>query len=230
MKIRIEKIIALFLGISRLKVKKIIRQKRISINDEIIDKPILVNPEVDIIKIDNEIVSYEAYSYYLFNKPSGYITSNFDTKNQTIFDILPLDRKKFFAYGRLDKDTEGLLIISNDGKVGHQIMNSKFQIEKKYYFEIDSIFDDKIKKHYPSVIKIENDYLVTKYKFEFINESSGYLSIYEGKFHQVKQMLKFFGFNVTYLKRIKIGNLSLENLELGQLRKISKEELMEVFN
>ncbi|PZV99953.1 pseudouridine synthase [Metamycoplasma auris] len=194
MKIRIEKVICLTLNVSRSIAKEIIREKRILVNNQIIIKPILVDPNIDVIKIDNEVIEFEPYLYYIYNKPAGYVTANFDSNNKTIFDILDLDRQRFFAYGRLDKDTEGLLIISNDGKLGHQIMNSKFQIEKKYYFEIDGVFDERIKNHYPLPIKIDNDYLVTKYKFEFINESSGYLSIYEGKFHQVKQMLSFFWF------------------------------------
>ncbi|WP_427902811.1 pseudouridine synthase [Metamycoplasma alkalescens] len=230
MRIRIEKIIAQHLNVSRNDAKKIIHQNRVLVNKKILKKPISIDLKKDVVEIDNEIVDYKANQYFIFNKPSGYVTANFDKLNQTIFEIIDLDPNSFFAYGRLDKDTEGLLIISNDGKLGHQIMNPKFEIAKKYYFEITTEFDQKIKNHFPKPILISNDYNVKKYHFEFLSNNSGYLTIYEGKFHQVKEMLKFFGYEIKYLKRIQIGKLKLDKKhEIGQLKEISLDELQLVF-
>ncbi|BAP39529.1 pseudouridine synthase [Metamycoplasma canadense] len=231
MKIRIEKIIANFLNISRNDCKKVLKEGRVSVNSQIITKPILVDYNADLIEIDFQKVDYKEKQYFIFNKPSGFITANFDNNYQTIFDIINLNPKNFFAYGRLDKDTEGLLIISNDGKLGHQIMNSKKDIAKKYYFEINKNFDDKIKNHYPKPILISNNYLVKKYKFEFITPNSGFLTIYEGKFHQIKEMLNFFNFEVTYLKRVSIGNLKLDkNLKIGEIKEVSYQEILQIIN
>ncbi|CRH47479.1 pseudouridine synthase [Mycoplasmopsis arginini] len=230
MKIRIEKVISQFLDVSRNDCKKILKDGRVFLNGKVILKPVVIDLEKDKLTIDGEKIIYKDKQYFIFNKPSGYVVANYDSKSETIFDIINLDPKRFFAYGRLDKDTEGLLIISNDGKIGHQIMNSKFEIPKKYYFEVDKEFDIKIKSHYPKPITISNNYVVKKYNFEFLNKNCGLITIYEGKFHQVKEMLEFFGYKIIYLKRISIGNLKLdENLELGQLREIDFNEINKIF-
>ncbi|WP_438340642.1 pseudouridine synthase [Mycoplasma sp. 125] len=229
MKIRIEKIISWYLNISRNECKKIIKAKRVLINNKSILKPICVDINNDTIMIDGKLVEYKEKQYFVFNKPSGYITANFDKKSKTIFEIIDLDPNKFFSYGRLDKDTEGLLIISNDGFLGHQIMNSKFEIPKTYYFQTNKPFDDKIKNHYPKPIIIANNYHVERYEFIFIDSKSAYITIYEGKFHQVKEMLNFFGYKITYLKRVSIGTLKLDNnLNLGEIKEICQDEINKI--
>lgn len=230
MNVRIEKIINKFLNISRSECKKVLKDGRVLVNNKTILKPITINTYKDLITIDGFEIDYKEYQYYILNKPSGYVCANYDRVNETIFDIIDLNPNEYFSYGRLDKDTEGLLIISNDGKMGHRIINSKYEIPKRYYFEIDKEIDEKIKTHHPKPILISNKYLVKKYDFEFISSKTGYITIYEGKFHQVKEMFNFFGYNVLFLKRVSIGKLILDNNhKIGELKEISFEDLEKIF-
>lgn len=223
--IRIEKYISENTTLSRNAIKIKLKQKAIKVNGQVINQLIKINPNKDVVELDNSIVKYEQFQYYMFNKPSGFITANSDWYNATIFDILGLKKDKFFAFGRLDKDTEGLLIISNDGKMCHTLLSPKNHIPKKYLVKVDKKLDSEIlNQHLP--IKINQDFLVQDYHFEKIDDKNCYLTIYEGKFHQVKKMFGALGYNVLFLKRIQFGNLVLDpNLKIGSIKKLNEEEI-----
>ncbi|MCV3753669.1 pseudouridine synthase [Mycoplasma enhydrae] len=230
MKYRIEKILCSALSITRQEAKKFLRSDRIKVNGAIINKTCNVDATDDLIMIDDEIITFKQNYYYMFNKPSGCITANYDRHQETIFDLLELDKNKFFAIGRLDKDTEGLLIISNDGKLGHKISSPKSKIPKKYFFVTKEDMNDLLDNKHSKPITISNGYVVNEYHLELIDKNSGYLTIYEGKFHQVKEMLAFLGYTISYLKRISIGSLELDDsLELGHIKELSEEEIEMVF-
>ncbi|AZZ65238.2 rRNA pseudouridine synthase [Metamycoplasma phocicerebrale] len=230
MKYRIEKIICLVLDISRSECKKVLKSERIKINGIIISKPRVIDINKDNIEIDGELIQYKEFQYFMFNKPSGLITANYDLKQKTIFSILNLNSNKFFAIGRLDKDTEGLLLITNDGEMAHKISNPKYKIPKKYYFELNKEMTTNIKDHIPKPIILLNGYQVKEYNFEFLDLKSGYLTIYEGKFHQVKEMLNFFNYEITFLKRISIGKLELDSkLEIGKMKELELKDLELIF-
>ncbi|WP_235732228.1 pseudouridine synthase [Mycoplasmopsis felifaucium] len=222
--IRIEKFIADTTGLSRSEIKKIISKKLIKVNDKIIEKPIKIDVLADYVEYNNEQLKYEKYQYFMFNKPAGYVCANYDKNDPTIFDLINLDREKYFSYGRLDKDTEGILIISNDGELCHKLLNPKHHVPKKYFVQVDKKFTEEFKTTHPD-IKIEDD-IISKYDYEFIDDKHCFLTIYEGKFHQVKKMLGMFGYSVLYLKRVKFGNLSLDSkMKLGDIKKLNAEEL-----
>ncbi|TPR54305.1 pseudouridine synthase [Metamycoplasma neophronis] len=225
-RIRIEKFIADTTSLTRKEVKKIMDEGFITVNGETIRRSISIDTN-DEVRMYDEVLTYEKYQYYMMNKPSGYITANHDRFDPTIFDLVPeLRSKKLFAYGRLDKDTEGLLIISNDGELGHRLLNPKYHVPKTYYVEVDKSFDEEIKNHFPKPIKIGADEIIYDYNFEFISDTECLLTIKEGKFHQVKRMLEFFKYEIIYLKRLTFGPLTLdENLEPGETRKLSDEEI-----
>ncbi|WP_406615816.1 pseudouridine synthase [Mycoplasmopsis hyopharyngis] len=223
--IRIEKYIAENTTLSRNAIKSKLKQKAIKVNGQIINRLIKINPNKDVVELDNCVIKYEEFQYYMFNKPVGFITANNDWYNATIFDILGLKRDKFFAFGRLDKDTEGLLIISNDGQMCHNLLSPKNHVPKKYLVKVDKKLDSQILfQHLP--IKINEEFVVEKYKFEQIDDKNCYLTIYEGKFHQVKKMFGVLGYNVLFLKRIEFGKLALDpNLKIGSIKKLSPEEI-----
>ncbi|MBU4692295.1 16S rRNA pseudouridylate synthase [Mycoplasma zalophi] len=221
---RIEKFIADSLNISRTEIKKLINQKRIKVNNEIIKKSIQVT-ENDLVFIDDKQIIYEQYSYYMLHKPQGYICANYDNEHKTIFDLMNLNRDKFFSYGRLDKDTEGLLIISNDGNLSHKLLSLKNHVPKKYFLKTNIKIPDLVFEYNKPIVLNEKD-IIKEYEFTKIDEYSCYLTIYNGLFHQVKRMMKFFDLEVIYLKRIEFGFLKLDPLlEVGKSRKLTDKEI-----
>ncbi|MDD1378452.1 pseudouridine synthase [Metamycoplasma hyosynoviae] len=223
--VRIEKYIGDITTLSRKVIKQKLKQKAIKVNGILIIELIKINPEKDIVELDGSKLEYNKFQYYMFNKPAGFITANNDWYNSTIFDILGLKRDKFFAFGRLDKDTEGLLIISNDGQMCHTLLSPKNHVPKKYLVRVDKKLDSEVlNKNLP--IKINDEFTVENYLFEKINDKTCYITIYEGKFHQVKKMFATQGCSVLYLKRIQFGKLQLDpNLKLGSIRKLTEEEI-----
>ena len=193
--------------------------------------------------------------YYMFHKPRGCISARCDRRHKTVMDYFPLDkREKLFHVGRLDKDTEGLLIITNDGKLCSELMNPEKEVEKTYFFWVQGIlteeiireleagvgiYSDEEKITAPAKVKTENTAALKDIK-ELLCESdlklskkkgnltvtSGYITITEGKKHQVKRMLKYAGCRVVYLKRLKIGCLKLDSdLPPGAYRPLTEAEL-----
>ncbi|MBZ4203722.1 pseudouridine synthase [Mycoplasma tauri] len=225
-KIRIEKYIGDLTSLTRSEIKEKIKNKAIKINEKIINKSCQIDTSKDSVYLDGELLKYEQFQYYIFNKPSGFVCANYDSRDATIFDILPLSREKFFSYGRLDKDTEGLLLISNDGNFGHQLLSPKNKIPKKYFVKVaQSIDNNEIMQNKMPII-IDKDFIIDNYIYEKIDKKSCFITIYEGKFHQVKKMFGSIGNSVEYLKRVQFGSLKLDaSLKLSQIRKLTKDEI-----
>ncbi|BAW18452.1 16S rRNA pseudouridylate synthase [Mycoplasmopsis bovigenitalium] len=224
---RIEKYLSSIINKSRSEIKKDIKDGKISVNGTLIFKSINVDIEKEKVFYDGKIVEFQEHRYFLLNKPAGYICANYDPKHKTIFDLIDLNPNKYFSVGRLDKDTEGLLIITNDGEFSNSVLKPSKHVAKKYYIEVDKNIDFDIEK-YNLPINI-GDFVVKKYLFEYIGENKCFLTIYEGKFHQVKRMMKHFNLNVIYLKRIEFGNLLLpENLKIGEWKEINKNDIKKI--
>ncbi len=168
----------------------------------------------------------------MLNKPAGIVSAVTDDRDKAVIDHIKVvyPRKDYFPVGRLDKDTEELLIITNDGHLAHRLLSPKKHVPKKYYVEIEGeISEDYIKKLEKGVT-LEDGYLTKEGKAEIISvedgESTIYLTITEGKFHQVKRMIKAVGFEVSYLKRMEMGSLKLDDsLKTGEFKELTKEEL-----
>ena len=216
---------------SRKEVKEFIRKKLVKVNNVVIkNDDYKVDEEKDIITFNNEIIKYEKYIYLMMNKPAGVVSATFDNKDQTVIDLID-DYKSFnlFPFGRLDKDSEGLLIISNDGKLAHNLPSPKKHVNKTYYVEIDGIVtnDDIIK--FKEGITLNDDEKCKSASLEIIesnNISKCYVTISEGKYHQVKRMFESVNKKVIYLKRITFGNIALDpTLKIGEYRKLSEEEI-----
>lgn len=235
MKIRLDKYLA-HAGIgTRKEVKQIIRKKMVRINDEIIKQDdIKIDTETDKVFINEQWIQYDPYIYIMLNKPAGYVCATEDKLHPTVIDLInEFDQYDLFPIGRLDKDTEGLLLISNDGELAHKLMSPKRNHPKVYYARCNGHFSKKEQDEFKKGIMLEDGYHCKPAKLTILRdldkESEVLIEIYEGKFHQIKKMVASCNKKVLYLKRIKIKNLLLdENLALGKYRLLTKKELIDL--
>ncbi len=213
---------------SRKEVKKIIDGKLVSVNDKIISSPKEnIDEEKDTVKYKDEIIKYKKFRYYILNKKSGYITAVDDPKDKTVMDLLPewVIKKDLAPVGRLDKDTEGLLLLTNDGQLNHRLLSPKSHVDKTYYAELEkNISEDDLEKLRNGVDI--GGYMTMPALVEKIEDKKIHLTIKEGKFHQVKKMLEAVENKVVYLKRISFGNLKLNDMELGEVREVNLEDII----
>lgn len=212
---------------TRSQVKDIIKDKRITINGEIVRKADHQVKDDDIVKLDGETIRYINYEYYILNKPAGYLCATEDNYQKTIMELITSKRKDLVPVGRLDKDTEGLILITNDGELNHRLLSSKYHVKKTYYVETDIEIVENAKDIFSKPIEFD-EFTSLPAEFEKITKHSAYLTITEGKYHQVKRMFKHIGCTVTYLKRIKFGPLSLNDLNIGEFRELTEAELNEL--
>lgn len=216
---------------TRSEVKNMIRGGRVSVNGETVRKPEQkVDDQTDRILADGREICYTRYEYYMYHKPSGCVSATRDPRDRTVMDDLALPRKEdFFPVGRLDKDTEGLLLITNDGDLAHRLLSPAKHVDKTYFVRVRGrllaehvkLFEEGMdigdeKPTLPAVLKIQKSG----------EESEAEVTIQEGRFHQVKRMFAAAGCEVTYLKRLSMGGVVLdENLEKGNYRPLTEREL-----
>lgn len=218
------------LSISRSEASKIIKQKQIKVNEQIVTKKDLyIDEQKDVIKYKEEILSYKKFIYIMLNKPKGYICATKDTKDKTVIELINTNRE-IFPVGRLDKDTEGLLLLTNNGKNAHILTSPNHHVEKKYYVEtLNDISDEDIERFCNGLeIRDGKDelYITKQAKLEKITNKSCNVIITEGKFHQIKRMFEKLDNKVLYLKRIQFGDIKLDpKLNLGQYRELTAEEI-----
>ena len=213
---------------SRKEVKKIIDNKLVSVNNKIISSSKEnVDEEKDIVKYRDEIIKYKKFRYYILNKKGGYITAVDDPKDKTVMDLLPewVIKKDLAPVGRLDKDTEGLLLLTNDGQLNHRLLSPKSHVDKTYYAELEKdISEDDLEKLRNGVDI--GGYITMPALAEKIDDKKIHLTIKEGKFHQVKKMLEAVDNKVIYLKRISFGKLKLDDMKLGEVREVNIEDII----
>ncbi len=232
--IRLDKCLA-DMGIgTRTEVKKIIRQGKVTV-DGVVEK--LPERKIDTLQqticCKGEVVSYEKYEYYMLNKPAGVLSATTDKQEQTVVELISKKKRKdLFPVGRLDKDTEGLLLITNDGELAHQLLSPKKHVDKVYYAKVNGVVDKKDQKIFSEGMAIGNGEIALPSKLEILCSgeiSEIRLTIQEGKFHQVKRMFHAVGKEVIYLKRLSMGTLLLdESLKSGEYRALTKEELKQL--
>lgn len=229
-KLRLDKYLADMGQGTRTEVKKMIRAGKVSVNQEIIKSPeFKIDTRTDEICADGELLAYEEFEYYMLNKPAGVVSATEDSRDKTVLDlIVSKKRKDLFPVGRLDKDTEGLLFITNDGMLAHNLLSPKKHVDKCYFVRLlDSIADEDIEKLEKGV-DIGEKALTLPAQIAKVSENGRELeiTIREGKFHQVKRMFQAVGNEVVYLKRLSMGSLKLdETLQPGQYRLLSGKEI-----
>lgn len=213
---------------TRKEVKEILKKKRIKVNEEIItDSKLHIDEDNDKVYFDGERIEYKEFLYIMLNKPQGVISATDDPRHKTVVDLLEvyLTKVGLFPVGRLDKDTEGLLVLTNDGKLAHELLSPKKHVPKKYYTELKNPLTEEEAKILENGVELDT-FTTKPAKIEFIEDDKVHIIISEGKYHQVKRMFKSVGNKVLYLKRVAMGNLELdENLELGEYRELDENEL-----
>lgn len=248
-KLRLDKFISNMTSLSRTEATERIYHNHITVNDRIKKDPAMkIDLEKDVICLDGARIEYEEFVYYMLNKPAGVVSATEDKKYKTVCDLIECSRD-IAPVGRLDIDTEGLLLLTDDGKLAHQLLSPKKHVDKVYYVEVDGkITEDVIngfetgvdygedKPSQPGKLEgVKDDKIISTMhnnKSESSRDTSdlradaAYVTIHEGKFHQIKRMFEVFGLKVTYLKRISMGRLVLdESLKPGEYKKISREEI-----
>ncbi len=220
---------------SRKEVKSLIKKGKIKVNGKVIRSDKFQVDEIkDTIFFEDNKINYQKYFYYLLNKPQGVITATEDKSERTVMDLFNEKdhRSDLFPVGRLDKDTEGLLLITNDGPLAHRLLSPKHHVEKEYVAIVDGIMTEEDIRTFAAGLVIDGgeqcrpaELLIEKTD-EAKQQSTIHLILQEGKFHQVKRMVHTVGKEVLYLKRLRMGNLKLDkNLALGAYRLLTKIEI-----
>ena len=229
---RIDKLLANMGYGSRKEVKALLKQGVVKVGDQVVKSPKEhVDVEKDEVTVLGEIVEYKEFVYLMMNKPPGVISSTEDSEHETVIDLLALEDSIFepFPVGRLDKDTEGLLLITNDGQLAHQLLSPKKHVPKKYFAVIDGIVTEEDVAAFREGVVLDDGYETKPGELTILESgetSEIELVITEGKFHQVKRMFESVGKTVTYLQRLEMGPLKLdETLELGEYRELTEEEV-----
>ena len=232
---RLDKILALQLNISRKDVKELVKKGRIKVNEVIVkDSGFKIDIDEDNLTFDNEIVPLKKHIYIMMNKPKGVVSASDGEKEKTVVDLVPqsLYRKGLFPAGRLDKDTTGFVLLTDDGDFAHKILSPKNHIYKTYIAELKSpLSDENIEKLQNGITLLDGTHLKES-KVRVLNnyeKPMAEIVICEGKYHQVKRMFAAIGNKVVNLKRIKMGNLELDlSLKLGECREITPLELEKI--
>lgn len=229
---RLDKVLANMGYGSRRDVKRFIKDGLVLVNDKIVkNNDLKVDPYGDKILFNGDIVIYKEFIYLMMNKPQGLVSSTDDPLTKTVIDLLDDEYLiyKPFPVGRLDKDTEGLLLISNDGKLAHELLSPKKGINKTYYAEVDGLVQEEYIDTFEDGVTLEDGYKTMPAKLEIIESgviSKINLTIQEGKYHQVKRMFESLSMKVIFLKRISMGPLALDgDLNTGEYRELSDEEI-----
>lgn len=229
---RLDKLLANMGYGSRKEVKQLLKQKAVTVDgDYVKDAALHVDPEKQIVSVFGERVVYTEFVYFIMNKPPGVISATEDLRDETVIDLLEPLHQHFqpFPVGRLDKDTEGLLLLTNDGQLAHNLLSPKKHVPKVYYAQIEGVVTEEDAEKFANGVELDDGYVTKPGKLVILKSSQQSeieLTIQEGKFHQVKRMFEAVGKRVTYLKRISMGSLKLdENLALGEYRELTAEEL-----
>lgn len=230
---RLDKILANLGYGSRKELKTTCRKGFVKVNGVVTkDSGAKVDPENDEIVINGEQIFYRKFIYLMMNKPDGVISATRDNRDETVIDLLEIDHQNFepFPVGRLDKDTVGLLFLTNDGELNHRLISPKWHVDKVYSAKINKEVTESDIEAFKNGITLDDGYLCKEAKLEIVSasedESDVTITIQEGKFHQVKRMFEAVGKEVTYLRRIEFGTIKLdETLTEGEYRELTDEEL-----
>lgn len=218
---------------SRKELKKLIKSGRVTLNGSAAVRPeTQVEPETDRVCLDGEQVQYSRFHYYMIDKPTGVLTATRDAKQKTVLDLLPeqLRRMGLFPVGRLDKDTSGLLLLTDDGDFAHRVISPKFCVEKMYYARVEGELGQKDAEAFAQGITLRDGTRCLPAKLELLGKDECYVTVREGKYHQVRRMLASRGTPVLELRRLTVGGLTLdESSAAGKIRELDKNDLCIVF-
>ena len=226
-KMRLDKFISNMTKLSRSEAVERIYHNHVRVGGKIKKDPALkIDPEKDEVYLDNDKIEFEEFVYYVLNKPAGVVSATEDKKYKTVVDLIDTARE-IAPVGRLDIDTEGLMLLTDDGKLAHRLLAPKNHVDKVYYVEVEGQITEDAVKGFKDGLDYGEDKPSKPGKLEIITPSIAYVTIHEGKFHQIKRMFAVYDLKVTYLKRIAMGNLTLdEALKPGEYKKICREDII----
>ena len=232
---RIDKFLSNMGIASRTESSKAARGGLILVNGVAVKKAdIHIDPEKDEIIFCGRTIEYRKYTYILMNKPDGVVSATEDGKDRTVIDLLPeeLQKLNLFPCGRLDKHTLGLVMLTDDGDLAHRLLSPKHHVKKKYFFESKFPLSDEEIEHLEKGATLEDGYVTKPSQIQLLeNKQSGYITLVEGKYHQIKRMLESVNNKITYLERVTFGPLVLdESLARGEWRFLTKDEIEKLEN
>ena len=234
MKERLDKFISSRTPLSRKDVQRAIKDKRITVNGEYIRSgDVKIETESDTVTLDGNALTGDEHVYLMLNKPAGYVSATEDPRERTVLELLPeeLRRKGLFPAGRLDKDTTGLLIITDDGEYAHRMLSPKKHVTKRYIATLDREPGEEISARFEEGVILGDGTVCKSGHAEPIGGLRAAVEISEGKYHQVKRMFAALGYKVTALERVSIGGLELDRgLAPGEVKKLSEAEAKSVFD
>lgn len=217
---------------SRNKIKTLLKSHQVKLDGLVVTAANAnVDPVLQEVTVSGQKVRYESEVYYILNKPTSVVTARTDANHQTVIDLIsPEDRREgLYPVGRLDRDTEGLVLITNNGPLGFRMLHPKYHVSKTYYVEVNDFLADDALKFFANGITFHDGTMCQPAKLEILTataeKSSAYITISEGKFHQVKKMFLAYGVRVIYLKRIRFGGFILDDaLKRGDYRLLTEKE------
>lgn len=234
-KTRLDKFLCDSLHMTRKEAKETIKKGKVTINGVLVKKPeYKLDIEGDQVEFEHQPIQFEQFHYLMLHKPQGVVSATKDNHDQTVLDLIHEDYKdKLFPVGRLDKDTEGLLLLTDDGMLAHELLSPRKHVDKVYYAKVSGRFTDKEIQKFQEGMDIGNGERAKEADLEILkaeeHQSDVLITITEGKFHQVKRMVKAVGSEVLYLKRLSMGPLKLdEKLKPGTYRRLNETELQEL--
>lgn len=229
---RLDKLLSELGVASRSELRSIIRAGRVKVDGAVVTAPERkVDAEASEISLDGEALRWQHFRYFMMDKPEGVLSVTEDRRQRTVLDLLPeeLRRLGLFPVGRLDKDTSGLLLLTNDGDFAHRVISPKSNVPKRYRAEVEGVPDERDVKAFKEGIVLSDGTQCLPAALEITGGSVCFVTVMEGKYHQVKRMLAACGKPVAHLRRLSVGELSLgESLEPGGIRELGQEDLCKV--
>ena len=230
---RLDKYLAEMGAGTRKEIGKAVRAGRVTVNGQASKNAAMQVTAEDDVRLDGALIAYETFVYYMLNKPAGVISATEDARERTVLDLISeRQRKGLFPVGRLDKDTEGLLLITNDGALAHRLLSPKHHVDKVYYARLDGPVGEAEKALFAQGLKVDDTLTALPADLEILTPATEVrVTIREGKFHQVKRMFEAVGREVLYLQRLSMGPLILdESRPKGGYRRLTEEEDSAIMN
>ena len=226
---RLDKLFSLSMILSRKEFKKAVKDKRISVNGVILtNSDIKIDENIDVVMLDSTVVNLTKYIYIMLNKPLGVVSSTYEKNEKTVLDIIPKEylRRDLFPCGRLDKDTTGLIILTNDGESTHKNLSPKNNIEKRYYFELENNLSNSSKTKLEAGVTLQDSTKTKECSIDMIDSKKGYITITEGKYHEIRRMFAYVSNKVLVLKRLSFKGIELDSsLKEGESRLLTDDEI-----
>lgn len=227
-KIRLDKYLGECGEGTRSEIKSFVKKGLVTVNGQVVkDSGQKVDTKADIIALNGRKIVYEKFRYFMLNKPQGCVSATRDGLSKTVIEFLEGEvTRDLFPVGRLDKDTEGFLLITNDGQLGHELLSPKKHVDKKYIAHVSKPLSQDEMKHFASGVDIGDEKPTMPAEIALIDDNVYEVVLQEGRYHQVKRMFEAFGSTVEYLKRISMGDVQLDNeLSPGEYRRLTEDEV-----